>query len=53
MKNMTKDEFEKEYARRSGLSVEELHKMKLCVKECNCEYKNCKGWQMVVMVKDY
>lgn len=47
LKNMTKDEFEKEYARKSGMTVEELHKMGLYAKECDCEYNNCKGWQMV------
>ena len=42
IKILTKDEFEEKYARRSGLSVEELYKMRLRAKECNYEYKDCK-----------
>ena len=50
-KNMTKDEFEKEYAEKSGMTVEELHKKGQYAKECDCEYENCKGWQMVDVKK--
>jgi len=44
---MTKDEFEKSYAERSGLTVEALHKLGLKAHPCECGAYNCPGWQMV------
>lgn len=52
-KNMTKDEFEEEYARKSCMSVDELHELGQFAKECNCEYEHCKGWLMVNLTRKY
>lgn len=39
-------EFEEEYARRSGVSVEWLHKHGRRVEPCDCGDESCNGWQM-------
>ena len=43
---MTKDEFEKSYAEKSGMTVERLHKLGLVAIPCDCGEDSCKGWQM-------
>lgn len=44
---MTKEQFEKRYAKRSNLTVPELRKLGVIIKPCNCDYKLCLGWQAV------
>ena len=44
---MTKEEFEKGYAERSGVTVEWLHSKGQGAVPCNCDYELCDGWQMV------
>ncbi len=43
---MTKEEFEKGYAKRSGLTLEKLHKLGGHAIPCNCDYPHCNKWQM-------
>ena len=49
---MTKEEFEQGYAERSGMTVERLHELGLGGVPCNCDYEDCKGWQMINL-EDY
>ena len=43
---MDKQEFEEYYARKTGVTVEWLHKNQLYASPCNCTHPNCKGWYM-------
>lgn len=43
---MTKNEFERAYARRSGITVKQLHKLGRYAKPCNCGEEICEGWQI-------
>ena len=40
-------EFESNYAKQSGLSLQELHELGGHGEPCNCREKNCLGWQMI------
>ncbi len=42
---MTAEEFERQYAERSGITVEQLRKMGRIVVPCDCDYELCEGWQ--------
>ena len=44
--SMTKEEFEKEYAAKSKMTVERLRKMGGAAVPCDCQYELCKGWKM-------
>lgn len=46
---MDADEFERQYATRSGLTVEQLHEFGRYGEPCtsDCDYPECEGWQMV------
>ena len=44
---MTKIEFEKRYAERSGLTVAELQELGVTIELCNCDDEICQGWQAV------
>lgn len=44
---MTRDEFERRYAEKSGFPVERLHAMGLRGYPCHCGESCCKGWAMV------
>ena len=44
---MTKEQFEKRYAKRSNLTVEELRELDVIIESCDCDYKLCSGWQAV------
>lgn len=48
---MTKEEFETNYAHRSGMFVEDLRALGLFAIPCDCENEGCKGWQMVSQVQ--
>lgn len=43
---MTKDEFEKNYAEASGVTVEWLHRQGRCAVPCDCGSDMCEGWAM-------
>lgn len=49
---MTKDEFEKGYAKRSNVTVDWLHEQGQGAVPCNCGEKGCLGWQMVNLIRD-
>lgn len=40
-------EFERDYAARSGTTVDKLHAIGLYPAPCNCHERGCQGWQMV------
>lgn len=44
---MTRDEFAKAYADRSGLTVESLRELGREARPCDCGEEGCEGWQMV------
>ena len=44
---MTKEEFERGYAERSGMTVERLHQLGQAAVPCDCDYEACEGWGMV------
>lgn len=44
---MTKDEFEKRYAERSDMVVEELRELGVTIEPCDCGDILCLGWQAV------
>ena len=46
---MTKDEFEAGYAERSGIMLERLHELGQRGVPCQCDYADCKGWQMTTV----
>ena len=46
MKKITKEQFEREYAEGSEMTVDELRKLGGRVLPCDCEYKKCEGWQV-------
>jgi hypothetical protein len=47
MKLISREEFEKQYAARSGITVEELRELGLVVLPCDCGAENCQGWAVV------
>jgi hypothetical protein len=44
---MTAEEFERQYAERSGLTVERLRALGRVVIPCRCGWNECEGWQSV------
>ncbi|HEY1896730.1 MAG TPA: hypothetical protein VGG62_10680 [Terracidiphilus sp.] len=42
---MTAEEFERQYAARSGLTVEQLREAGRIVAPCDCGWEHCQGWQ--------
>ena len=44
---MTREEFERDYAEQSGMTIERLHQLGLAVVPCDCDYEKCQGWAMV------
>lgn len=47
----TPEDFERDYAERSGMSVAELRAAGQIVLPCDCGEKECLGWQMVSETK--
>jgi len=43
---ISRDEFESEYARRSGVTVDQLRWYGMRAIPCECDYELCQGWQM-------
>ena len=43
---ITAEQFEREYAERSGVPIEWLHNEGLFVFPCHCSDSSCQGWQM-------
>ena len=46
---MNKEEFESQYAQRSGVTVEWLHKYGRYGIPCTCGEDYCEGWQMTYL----
>jgi hypothetical protein len=46
-KPLSAEQFEREYARRSGLSVQKLRECGRVVRSCDCGAIGCFGWQSV------
>lgn len=44
--DVTRDEFERAYAERSGVTVQELHDHGRFAEPCDCGADMCEGWQM-------
>jgi hypothetical protein len=44
---VSRDEFERGYARRSGVTVEGLRALGRVVRPCACDMDLCQGWQSV------
>ncbi len=44
---ITKEDFEKGYAQRSHVDLQQLKKWGLEAIPCECNYEDCQGWQMV------
>ena len=42
---LTAEEFERQYAERTGVTVEQLREMGRIVAPCYCDYEGCEGWQ--------
>lgn len=47
----TKDQFESAYAKKSGITVEELHKHDQYAVPCDCGEEDCPGWKMMTFPK--
>jgi hypothetical protein len=43
----TAEEFERQYARRSGITVERLRELGRTVRPCHCDDTGCEGWQSI------
>lgn len=43
---MTKEKFEEEYCKRSGITLEDYHKYFVTL-SCRCGEADCKGWAVV------
>ena len=46
MDKITKEEFEKYWTGLGGHTVDDLRRMGLVAKPCDCDYEGCQGWQM-------
>ena len=46
---MTAEEFERKYAERTGITVEQLRKLGRIVAPCDCDYEFCEGWQSTTL----
>ena len=42
-----KEDFERDYAKHSGLTVDELRALGMYALRCDCGDEGCRGWQMV------
>lgn len=47
MAQLTKEQFEQGYAKRSGVTVEWLERHGRRAALCFCDWVDCEGWQMV------
>ncbi len=47
IEKISKEQFEQEYAVKSGLTVDELREQGLHAEPCECDFILCRGWQMV------
>lgn len=43
---MSKDEFEKSYAKQHNITVEGLYQLGLFGELCNCNEADCEGWKI-------
>jgi hypothetical protein len=49
---MTKQEFERAYAARSGLTVEWFHAHGYEARPCGCGEPECRGWRMAHLTEE-
>lgn len=47
MPAITAEEFERQYAERSGVTVERLRELGRVVRPCHCDAEGCEGWQSI------
>ena len=47
----TKEEFEKGYCERSGLTIEEYHRNHVTL-PCACDFDGCEGWARIINYPD-
>ena len=45
MEPISAEDFERQYAERSGITVEHLRELGRVVRPCDCGEENCRGWQ--------
>ena len=51
MAALTREEFEQQYAARSGVTIEELRRLGCHAEPCACADESCRGWQMVTNMR--
>lgn len=44
---MKEEDFELNYAKNSGLTVEKLHELGQFAVPCDCDFNECPGWAML------
>ena len=44
---LTEDQFEKRYAKKSKMTIKQLHKLGLFAVPCDCGDDICEGWVMI------
>lgn len=44
---ITETQFEEQYARNSGTTIDKLHELGLFAVPCDCEQEGCEGWAMM------
>jgi len=44
---LTEDQFEKRYAKKSGITIKKLHRLGLFAVPCDCGDDKCEGWAMI------
>jgi len=47
LQEMTRDEFEKQYADKSGVTIEWLHEQGQFASPCYCGEEGCDGWKII------
>ena len=47
IQKITKEEFIRQYTKRSKVTMEQLREWGLEVYPCDCDYSGCQGWQVV------
>ena len=52
MSDLTREDFARAYAERSGVTVEWLKRRGREARPCDCDSEDCEGWQMAHM-SDY
>lgn len=48
---ITREQFEENYARLSGITIEWLREHGREARPCDCDYEGCEGWQMAYIAE--